>query len=103
MNINQNIEAAVTGLKAFNDLQAQWRANCKAGGYAKHFRNAPNISDDLRTALLKEIVRFDEDPVETLAQIEFELEWAREPEYVGRFPRLSDEEFDFATSRGISA
>ena len=105
MTINQNIEAAIAGLKAYNDMQAAWRANANAGGYAAHFRDCPNIPDHLRIDLLEQIVRFDDEPAETLVTLQFELGIGEYDDdgrdYTGRAPALSDAEFEFANSRGL--
>lgn len=105
MTLTANIEAAIAGLKAYNDLQAAWRANALAGGYAAHFKAAPTIPDHLYAELLTEIVQFDEDPSGSLAEHHFqeEMQAERELELMPRASLLTDVEWDFATSRGISA
>ena len=103
MTINQHIEAAIAGLKAYNAMQTAWRENCRAGGYASHFKDAPHISDHLLIEMLEAIVAFDDDPVETLRTIELENEHDDERDYTGRFPLGTDAEFDFANSRGLVA
>lgn len=101
MTITKHIEAAIAGIKAYNDLEAAWRANVKAGGYAAHFKDAPHIPYHLHIELLQEIAAFDCDPQGTLDELRGEAEPCE-----GNFlhsPMPSDEDFDFATSRGLAA
>lgn len=104
-SLTTHIKAAIAGLKAYNDIQAAWRANALAGGYAAHFKAAPTIPDHLYAELLTEIVRFDEDPVGSLAEHNFqeEMQAERELELMPRASLLTDAEWDFAASRGLSA
>ena len=101
MTITAHIEAAIAGIQAYNDLQAAWRANVKAGGYAAHFKDAPHIPDYLLTELLEVITDFDCDPQGTLDELRHEAEPCEGN--LLHFPLPSDEEFDFATSRGLAA
>jgi len=105
MTINQHIEAAIAGLKAYNAMQSAWRENCRAGGYAAHFKDAPDISDHIRTELLEAIIAFDEDPVGSLAELQFQEECKaeRSRELLPRASLFTDEQWDFANSRGLMA
>jgi hypothetical protein len=97
--MRKDIEAAIAGLRAINDAIYNWNVNRAAGGYASHFRSRPQMDHDLYMELLAEIVRFDDEPAGTLEQLQFEAEWEREPEIIGRAPAMYDEEWDYLTAK----
>ena len=97
--MRKDIEAAIAGLRAINDAIYEWNVKRAAGGFAAHFRDRPQIDDHLHMELLAEIVRFDDEPAGTLEQLEFEAEWEREPDIIGRGVALSDEEWDYAVAK----
>ena len=97
--MRKEMEAAIAGLRAINDAIYTWNVNRAANGYAAHFRDRPQIDHDLYMELLGEIVRFDDEPAGTLEQLEFEAEWEREPEIIGRGVVVSDEEWDYAVAK----
>ena len=99
--LTSHIEAAIAGLKAYNDIQSAWRANVKAGGYAAHFKDAPQIPDHLHIELLEAISAFDCDPQGTLDELRRQAKPCEGN--LLHFSLPSDEEFDFATSRGLAA
>lgn len=94
-----HIEAAIAGIKAYNDLQSAWRANVKAGGYAAHFKDAPQIPDYLLTELLEVITDFDCDPQGTLDELRLQNE-PFERDYKG-YIRIADEQWDYYTAQGV--
>lgn len=106
--LDQAAQVAIDALAYINAQRKAWTDNAKRGGYAAHFSSAPQISDDLHMALLDEVVFWDEDPKGSLEEMRFQLGMDNdgseiEPATYGRFPRLSDEAFDYATSRGLVA
>lgn len=105
LTLNDYASIAADALAAINAINQAWRANALAGGYAAHFKAAPTIPDHLYAELLNEIVRFDEDPSGSLAELNFqeEMQAERELELMPRASLLTDAEWDFATSRGLSA
>lgn len=101
-DLNQLAADAIKALAAFNakrdDVQREW-ARSK---YGKCFRgNGPDATDAQREALLAEIVHFDDDPKGTLENIHQQNQPDDQPSF-GRV-RMSDAEWDFATSRGVRA
>mgnify|MGYP001608419328 CR=1 FL=1 len=103
--LNQLAADAIKALAAFNAANASatkaWQASIKAGGYAAHFKQCPDIAEHLQIELLEEIVFYDDDAKGTLEEMRFQNSAEVEPAIIGRV-RLSDVEFDYATSRGIA-
>lgn len=97
--MRKDVEAAIASLRAINDAIYNWNVSRAANGYASHFRDRPTIDDDLHMELLAEIVRFDDEPAGSLEQLQFEAEWEREPEIIGRGIFASDEEWDYAVAK----
>lgn len=100
--LNELATDAIKALAAFNAANAAatkaWQASIKAGGYAAHFKQCPDIADHLQIELLEELVFFDDDAKETLATIRHQNSTDDEPTF-GRV-RLSDVEFDYAAAIG---
>ena len=94
-SLTSHIEAAIAGLKAYNDLQAAWRANVQAGGYAAHFKDSPTIPDHLHIELLEAITAFDCDPQGTLDELRFQNE-PTERDYIA----IADEQWDYYVAQG---
>lgn len=106
--LDQAAQIATDALAYINAQHKAWVDSAKRGGYASHFSTAPQISDDLHMALLEEVVFWDEDAKGSLEEARFQLGMDNdgselEPATYGRFPRLSDEAFDYASSRGLVA
>ncbi len=74
LTLNDYASIAADALAAINAINKTWTDSVKAGGYATHFRDCPSIHDDFHTELLEAIVGFDSEPVETLAELQFQNE-----------------------------
>ena len=101
LTLNDYASIATDALAAINAKRQAWRDDAKRDGYAAHFKTCPNIHDDLELQLYEAITEFDDDAAGTLAEIQFQNE-PRERDLI-QWPLPNDEEFDFATSRGLAA
>ena len=95
-------QAAIDALALFNAERDRQQTAWAMSKFGKAFRgNGPCISDEQQEALLTQIVHYDDDAAGTLAEIQFQNE-PRERDLL-QWPLPTDEEFDFATSRGLTA
>lgn len=103
LTLNDYASIAADALAAINAINTAWNQSVKRSGYAANFRDCPQIHDELHLALLTEIVQFDDEPVGTLAEINFqeEMQEERERELLPRASLLSDEEWDYRVAQGI--
>ena len=101
-NLTDLAQAAIDALALFNAERDRQQTAWAMSRFGQSFRgNGPCISDDQHEALLTQIVHYDDDAAGTLEEIRFQNE-PRERDLI-QWPLLNDEEFDFATSRGITA
>lgn len=74
--LNQLAADAIEALALFNAENARqskvWQASIKAGGYAAHFRQGPEIADHLQMELLENIVFYDDDAKGALEELRFQ-------------------------------
>ena len=74
-NLTDLAQAAIDALKAFNAERDCQQREWAMSRYAQNFRgNGPDIHEYQHIALREEMVRFDEQPLETLE----ELVWLKE-------------------------
>lgn len=102
--LNELAAAAIEAFALFNAENARlskaWHDSVKAGGYAAHFKQRPEIAEHLQMELLENIVFYDDDAKATLDELRWQNQTDDKPT-LGRV-RLSDAEWDFATSRGVA-
>jgi hypothetical protein len=101
LTLNDYASIATDALAAINAKRQAWQDDVKRGGYVAHFKAMPRIHDEIELQLYEAITEFDDDAAGTLEEIRFQNE-PRERDLI-QWPLLNDEEFDFATSRGITA
>ena len=101
LTLNDYASIAADALAAINAINAAWSKSERAGGYAANFRTRPSIHEELELQLYEAITDFDCDPQGTLDELRFQNE-PRESD-LRHWPLPTDEEFDFATSRGLAA
>ena len=99
LSLNDLASIAADALAAINAKQQAWRDNARRGGYAKHFVSCPQVNDELHLALLSEIVDFDEDPRESLAELNFQNE-PTELDYKS-YVAIADEQWDYYVAQGV--
>jgi hypothetical protein len=101
LTLNDYASIATDALAAINAKRQAWQDGVKRGSYAAHFKAVPRIHDEIELQLYEAITEFDDDAAGTLAELQFQNE-PRERDLI-QWPLLNDEEFDVATSRGITA
>ena len=101
LTLNDYASIAADALAAITTERQAWNKRILSSGYAANARSRPSIHDDFELQLYEAINDFDVDAAGTLAELQFQNE-PRERDLLC-FPLPTDEEFDFATSRGLAA
>ena len=101
LTLNDYARIAADALAAITTERQAWNKRILSSGYAANARSRPSIHDDFELQLYEAINDFDVDAAGTLAELQFQNE-PRERDLM-QWPLLNDEEFDFATTRGITA
>ena len=101
LTLNDYARIATDALAAITTERQAWNKRILSSGYAANARSLPSIHDDFELQLYEAITEFDDDAAGTLEEIRFQNE-PRERDLI-QWPLLNDEEFDFATSRGLVA
>jgi hypothetical protein len=74
LTLNDYASIATDALAAINAINVAWQKSVPADGYAAHFKTNPRIHDELELQLYEAINDFDCEPMETLAEIQFQNE-----------------------------
>ena len=101
LTLNDYARIATDALAAITTERQAWNKRILSSGDAAHVKAMPRIHDEIELQLYEAINDFDVDAAGTLAELQFQNE-PRERDLLC-FPLPTDEEFDFATSRGLAA
>lgn len=92
--LNELAQTAISALEAINKIDKGWRdALSSRRGHGQYVNPRPQIAEHLHIELLKAIVDFDCEPVETLEELKFQMQDEADDYDGGRF--------DYLTSRGV--
>lgn len=71
LTLNDYASIATDAIAAITAKRKAWRKNVNRGGHAAHFKDCPQINDELELQLYEAIVEFDDDAFGTLEEMRF--------------------------------